>query len=91
MTRPPPNLTPAQMAIAAERRAAREIKRASQAAAGSAPLGELDTDAPVQAKVLLRDWITAGRASSGSSDGGSNELKRGVRVISWNVSYYRLP
>lgn len=76
---PPPFLTPAQLAVAAERRAAREAKRAAQAIGLDIPAQDGDGSGT---RVLKRDWIRV--AEAGTSASGME--KPGLRVISWNVS-----
>lgn len=79
----PHTLTPAQQAVADERKAAREAKRAAQAA-GLEQADEVETGA----KVLKRSWIKAREGSSGRKEDEELDKKLGLKVISWNVSLF---
>ena len=95
---PPPNLTPAQLAKAAERRAAKEAKRAAQAA-GLVEMSEDQKREKERARFLVRGWTgtwhgrdagQVGKEWGNGDEGGGGVGERswkGVRVVSWNVSY----
>lgn len=82
---PPAHLTPAQLAKAAERRAAKEAKRAAQAA-GLVVLSEDQKREKERAKFLVRGWTGAG-VNGAEGEGASG--RRGIRIVSWNVSFIR--
>jgi hypothetical protein len=72
---PPPSLTPAQLALQAERKALKIAKKAAaqaeaKEAAGSSQAVLSDSD---KAKVLRRDWT------------GYNGEQRSLRLVTWNV------
>ena len=70
---PPPSLTPAQLALQAERRALKEAKKAAaKAEAKVNPIPELVNDGD-KAKILQRRWIARDK-----------EIKS-VRIVTWNV------
>jgi len=70
---PPHSLTPAQLALQAERRALKEAKKAAaQAEAKVHPVPELANDSD-RAKVLQRRWISRDK-----------EVKS-LRIVTWNV------
>ena len=84
---PPAHLTPAQLAKAAERRAAKEAKRAAQAAGLLEPSEDQKREKE-RARFLVRGWSGASGKSGFSGNGKAGvEGRKGVRVVSWNVSF----
>jgi hypothetical protein len=73
---PPPSLTPAQLALQAERKALKEAKKAAaqaEAKAKGVATPELLSDSD-KAKFLKRDWIARGEQST-----------KPLRIVTWNV------
>ena len=76
---PPPSLTPAQLALQAERRALKEAKKAAaqaEAKAKAGPIAVIQNEGD-KAKFLQRDWIK--RADHDST--------RPLRIVTWNVCH----
>jgi hypothetical protein len=86
---PPHNLTAEQQAEIAAKRAAREAKRAAIAAGLIEPSEQQNDAERERSKVLQRDWISNRAFKSGIEGGG--EVGKGMRIISWNVSFARAP
>ncbi|GFZ46087.1 hypothetical protein JCM24511_04333 [Saitozyma sp. JCM 24511] len=77
---PPPSLTPAQLALQAERRAAKLAKKAAaQAANGVGPVTPQQVLEAERRKFLKREWLAVG-GQNGASDSG-----RRVKIITWNL------
>jgi hypothetical protein len=77
---PPPSLTPAQLALQAERRALKEAKKATaqaQAKENAGPIAVVQSDSD-KAKFLRRDWVTRAKRDS----------TRSLRIVTWNVCQY---
>jgi hypothetical protein len=78
---PPPSLTPAQLALQAERRAAKLAKKAAaQAANGVGPVTPQQALEAERRKFLRREWLAVG------GQNGTAESGRRVKIITWNVS-----
>ena len=76
---PPPSLTPAQLALQAERRALKEAKKAAaqaEAKANAGPIAAIQNEGD-KAKFLRRDWIASGKHNS----------TRPLRIVTWNVCH----
>ena len=70
---PPHSLTPAQLALQAERRALKEAKKAAaKAEAKVNPVPELANDGD-KAKILQRRWIAR------------DKVIKSLRIVTWNV------
>jgi hypothetical protein len=78
---PPHQLNPAQLAVQAQRRAAKEAKkRAAEATALMADNGSTEASSPT-VKFLKREWIPLEGTQSREFDG------RSARILCWNVSF----
>lgn len=79
-------LTPAQLALQAERKALRESKKAAaKAQAGSQAVGVQSAgDVPDdRSKILKREWVRLNRNGDGIAS--SSVLERTTRIVTWNV------
>jgi len=72
---PPPSLTPAQLALQAERRVLKEAKKAAaQAEAKVQPVPQLADDSD-RAKFLQRRWVPRDK----------HDTPKSLRIVTWNV------
>lgn len=72
---PPPSLTPAQLALQAERKALKEAKKAAAQAAAKDDAGSLSQalSESDRAKFLRREWT------------GYTGQRKSLRLVTWNV------
>jgi hypothetical protein len=73
-------LTPEQLAKAAERKAAKDAKRAAAAANGTA-----QADQSAAETFLKREWLPV-RLSPDIGEHAASSERKGVRIVTWNVS-----
>lgn len=77
---PPPQLTPAQLALQAERKALKQAKKAAaQAANGGAAPSASATEQDDRSRFLKREWVKRGAADADAGGG------RPTRIVTWNV------
>lgn len=76
---PPPNLSDAQLAKQAERKAAKLARKAAAATNGPTPAQLAEAE---RRRILGREWIPIG---SGTPAGNKK-----VKVVTWNVSVTRM-
>lgn len=86
---PPPKLTPAQLALQAERKAAKLAKKAAAQRANGVDGSAAQTANQLEAerrRFLRREWVPVGRAASSEASPGGKRAK----IVTWNVSPRRL-
>lgn len=83
---PPAHLTPEQIAKAAERKAAKDAKRAAASANGT-----VGQNGQPEVGFLKRQWLPIPVPANG--DGGESvagkdaqSSRKGIRIVTWNVS-----
>lgn len=86
---PPFQLTPAQLALQAERKALKEAKKAAvkaQAGNGAVGVEGPGSEQDDKSRFLRREWVRCGSdsASASASESGSGS-RRTTRIVTWNV------
>lgn len=81
---PPPTLTPAQLALQAERKAAKLAKKAAAQRANGVDGNGQQNENQLEAerrRFLRREWVPVGRAASSEAPPGGKRAK----IVTWNV------